>query len=97
MNWLSFVEELKLNISNLCDESLEELLEDLIRFIHNSDLTNTEKNYANQSYQAFLAVRKGVSREDQEIVTESESNNPEDWGSLERSNSRFRSTTQQNP
>ena len=43
MNWLSFVEELKLNINNLCDESLEELLEDLIRFIHNSDLTDTEK------------------------------------------------------
>ncbi len=63
----------------MSEQSLEELLEDLIRFIHNSDLTDTEKNLTDQSYQAFLAVRKEASREDQEFVTESESDNPEDW------------------
>ena len=66
----------------MSEQSLEELLEDLIRFIHNSDLTDTEKNLTDQSYQAFLAVRKEASREDQEFVTESESDNPEDWVSL---------------
>ncbi|CAB4005889.1 Chromatin modification-related YNG2 [Paramuricea clavata] len=82
MNWISFVEKLKLNINNLSEGSLEELVKDLASFIPKSDLTDAEKNCADQSYQAYLAVRQGACREDQEFVTESESDDPEDWVQL---------------
>lgn len=80
MNWISFAEHLKLSVNNLSEESLEQLVKDFACFIPNSNLTEEEKEYANQSYQAFLAVKRGATvRGDTEVVTESESDNPEDW------------------
>ena len=86
MNWLSFVQRLKLNINHLSDDMLENIADNLSNYIQDSDPTDQEKTHANQSYQAFLAV-KGfeIDRADREVVTESESDNPDDWVELRRS------------
>ena len=79
MNGFSFVEELKVGIHHLSEESLEELLANLTKFIFKSDLTESEKTSATQSYEAFMAVKEGATREEQEFISESESDNPQDW------------------
>ncbi|CAB3997450.1 Hypothetical predicted protein [Paramuricea clavata] len=82
MNWLSFVEHLKLNVNNLSEETLEQLLENLSDIIPFSNLTVREKKDAEQSYEAYLAMKEVPFVENTEALTESESDNPEDWVEL---------------
>ena len=58
MNWLSFVEHLKLTVNNLSDESLDQLLKTLSCAIPYSNLTDIEKSNAAQSYQAYLIIKE---------------------------------------
>ena len=85
MNWLSFVECLKININNLSEEDVERLVEDLSSYIPDSDLTKQEKELAHQSYQVFLAMKQEEITNSRNVVTESESDNPEDWIELKES------------
>lgn len=82
MNWLSFVEHLKLNVNHLSEQTLEQLLENFSDFIPFSNLTVREKKDAEQSYEAYLAMKEVPFVENTEALTESESDNPEDWVEL---------------
>ena len=82
LNWISFADQLKLNINNLSEQTLQKLLQDLFTFIPNSSLPDADKSYAHQSYSAFLASMQESERENQESMTDSESDNPEDWVQL---------------
>ena len=90
MNWLSFVEHLKLTVDNLSDESLDQLLKTLSCAIPYSNLTDIEKSKAAQSYQAYLIIKETPYAENSSVLSESESDNPEDWVKL-------KSTTIQSP
>ena len=60
MNWLSFVEHLKLTVDNLYDESLDQLLKTLNCIIPYSDLIDIEKSNAALSYQAYHTTRDTI-------------------------------------
>jgi len=82
LNWFSFVEELKLTLSNITEEALHQLLMDFVYFLSSSDLTPEEDAVVEQSRQAYLAQRRQTERENAEVTTDSESDNPEDWVQL---------------
>ena len=86
MNWLSFVEHLKLTVDNLSDESLDQLLKTLSCVIPYSNLTDIEKSNAAQSYQAYLIIKETPYAENSSVLTESESDNPENWGQIKINN-----------
>lgn len=78
LNWLSFVEELKLTLPNITEEALDQLLMDFVYFLSSSDLTREEDTVVEQSRQAYLAQRRQTERENAEVTTDSESDDPED-------------------
>ena len=78
LNWLSFVEELKLTLPNITEEALDQLLMDFVYFLSSSDLTPEEDTVVEQSRQAYLAQRRQTERENAEVTTDSESDDPED-------------------
>ena len=82
LNWISFAEQLKLDINNLSEETLQKLLQDLFTYIPNSSLSDADKSCAHQSYCAFVASMQEAERDNQEFKTDSESDNPEDWVQL---------------
>ena len=82
LNCFSFVEELKLTLSNITEEALDQLLMGFVYFLSSSDLTPEEDAVVEQSWQAYLAQRRQTERENAEVTTDSESDNPEDWVQL---------------
>lgn len=82
LNWLSFVEELKLTLPNITEEALDQLLMDFVYFLSSSDRTPEEDTVVEQSRQAYLAQRRQTKRENAEVTTDSESDDPEDWVEL---------------
>ena len=72
LNWFSFVEELKLTLSSVTEEVLDQLLMDFVYLLSSSDLT-AEDAVVEQSRQAYLAQRRQTERENAEVTTDSES------------------------
>ena len=55
---------------------------DFFYFLSSSDLTPEEDTVVEQSRQAYLAQRRQTERENAEVTTDSESDDPEDWVEL---------------
>ena len=70
LNWFSFVEELKLTVSSITEEALDQLLMDFVYFLSSSDLTPEEDAVVEQSRQAYLAQRRQTERENAEVTTD---------------------------
>ena len=79
-NWFSFVEELKMLLHMYTPEVLNQVLVDFAAYLPFSDLSDEEERLVEQSRQAFLMTeRRRVAREDDDVVSDSESDDPEDW------------------
>ena len=83
LNWISFVEEVRITFT-MTEEALNQLFIDFAHFISFADLTEEEEKLVEQSRQAYLMQRREREREDEtrefdEIITDSESDDPEDW------------------
>lgn len=79
-NWFSFVEELKMLLHSYTPEVLNQVLVDFAAFLPFSDLSAEEERLVEQSRQAFLMTeRRRVAREENDVVSDSESDDPEDW------------------
>ena len=79
-NWFSFVEELKMLLHMYTPEVLKQVLVDFAAYLPLSDLPDEEERLVEQSRQAFLMTeRRRVAREDDDVVSDSESDDPEDW------------------
>ena len=79
-NWFSFVEELKMLLHMYTPEVLNQVLVDFAAFLPFSDLSDEEKRLVEQSRQAFLMTeRRRVAKEDDDVVSDSESDDSEDW------------------
>ena len=79
-NWFSFVGELKMLLHMYTPEVLNQVLVDFAAFLPFSDLSDEEERLVEQSQQAFLMTeRRRVAREDDDVLSDSESDDPEDW------------------
>lgn len=83
LNWFMFVHELQTLLANFSPMVLHQTLLDFSYKFSETDLSEEEEQIVEQSRQAFLALqreRESVGNEEnQEIVTDSESDNPDDW------------------
>ena len=84
LNWLSFIEETKLMHRQLTEESFDQMLLRFSEFLDSNIVTEDEKTLIEQSKNAFHATRQHARTRD-EIVSDSESDNPEDWVGLRQS------------
>lgn len=78
-NWFSFVGELKMLLHMYTPEVLNQVLVDFAAFLPFSDLSDEEERLVEQSRQAFLMTERRVAREDDDVLSDSESDDPEDW------------------
>ncbi len=84
LNWLSFVEETKLRYRQLMEESFDLMLSRLSQLLDSNIVTRDEKALIEQSRNAFHATTRQARARD-EIVSDSESDDPEDWIRLRQS------------
>ena len=68
----------------MTEEALNQLFIDFAHFISFADLTEEEEKLVEQSRQTYLMQRREREREDEtrefdKIITDSESDDPEDW------------------
>lgn len=88
LNWFGLVASLKLTFPHFSQETHDHILLDFGSYLTDSDLTAQEENVAEQSRQAFLAFQRdrmmnnSNEESEDEIVSECESDNPEDWVQL---------------
>ena len=78
LNWLSFIEETKLRYKQLTEESFNLMLSRFSQLLDSDIVTRDENALIEQSRNAFHATTRQVRARD-EIVSDSESDNPEDW------------------
>ena len=83
LNWLSFIEGTKLMHRQLTEESFDQMLLRFGEFLDSNIVTENEKTLIEQSKNVFLATRHARTRD--EIVSDSESDNPQDWVGLRQS------------
>ena len=83
-NWLSFIEEIKLTYRELLEESFDQMLSRFNEFLESNMVTQDEKTLIEQSRKAFHITRHHV-RTRNEVVSDSESDDPEDWVRLRKS------------
>lgn len=83
-NSLSFIEEIKLTYRELTEESFHQMLSRLNKFLDSNIVTQDEKALIEQSRKAFQITRLHVRTKD-EVVSDSESDDPEDWVRLRQS------------
>ena len=82
LNWFAFTEEVRITFT-MTEEALGQLFIDFAHFISFTGLTDDEQKLVEQSRQAYLMQQRQKERENElnelHIVTDSESDNPEDW------------------
>lgn len=78
-NWFVFVEELNMMLYNYSREELNQGLHDFLNFLPSSGLCDEEQKLVEQSYQAFLITDSRRAAGESCIVTDSESDDPENW------------------
>ena len=77
LNWFSFVEELR-RLREFMPAALNEVLRDFAHYLSSSDFDRSDKRLIEQSRQAYLErERRRVMEENSDIVSDSESDNPE--------------------
>lgn len=82
LNWFSFVEELRMLLKELTPEALNQVLLDFAYYLSSCDVNKEEERLIEQSRQAYLECeRQRVmdSPSDDDIVSDPESDNPNDW------------------
>jgi len=80
LNWFSFVEELRMLLKEMTPEALNVVLLDFAHYLSSSDIDRNEERLIEQSRQAFLErERQRVMNSDDDIVSDTESDNPDDW------------------
>ena len=88
LNWFGLVAFLNLSFAHLSKETHNHILLDFGAYLSNSDLSEEQEKVAEHSRQAFLAFQRDMimnncgEESDNEIVSECESDNPEDWVQL---------------
>lgn len=79
-NWFAFVEELRVMLHSYTPEVLSQVLLDFSAFLPFSDLSDEEERLVEESRQAFLMTERiRATREENDIESDSESDDPEDW------------------
>ena len=88
LNWFSFETEVELTFRNMTADVLDQMLLDFSDDLSESDLSPEEEQLVEQSRQAYLASRRERVQEEQQslgaVLTDSESDDPEDWVGLRR-------------
>ena len=83
LNWFAFVEEIRMLLREFTPEALNEVLLDFAHYLSSSDLDRNEECLIEQSRQAYLERERrrllDEKDEDRDIVSDAESNNPDDW------------------
>lgn len=89
LNWFVFVDELMLLLRQYNTSVIEQVLLDFAHDIAFMDFTVEEERLIEQSRQAFLARsrQQPLGCQDNSVVTDSESDNPEEWLSVKKLNS----------
>ena len=83
LNWFSFATELKLLLNGYSAEVLNQALVDFAHFLScDSDITEEEHKQIEQSRQAFLLSERLILTHNDEINSESESDDPEDYAGV---------------
>ena len=87
LNWFSFALEVEMTFAH-CTEVLDQMLLDFSHYLSESDLSPEEEHLVEQSRQAYLASRRERVQEEHQrlgdVITDSESDDPEDWVDLRR-------------
>ena len=83
-NWLSFIEETKLRYRQLTEESFDLMLSSFSQLLDSNIVTQDDRELIQQSKNAFHATRPHARARD-EVVSDSESDDPEDWVHLRHS------------
>ena len=79
-NWFAFVEEVKVMLYSYTPDVLSQVLLDFSAFLPFSDLSDEEERLVEETRQAFLMTERiRATREENDIESDSESDDPEDW------------------
>jgi len=83
LNWFSFATELKLLLNSYSSEVLNQALVDFAHFLSaDADITEEEDKQIEQSRQAFLLSERLILEHNNDINSESESDDPEDYAGV---------------
>ena len=89
LNWFAFVDELIILLRQYDKSVIEQVLLDFTHNISFMDFTEGEERLIEQSRQAYLTQsrQQALGCQDNNVVTDSESDNPDQWLSVKRLNS----------
>ena len=83
LNWFAFVGELKMLLTGLTSELLDQVLIDFAHHLSRCNLDGNEERLVEQSRQTYLErERECITAEESDTCSDSESDNPNDWAEI---------------